>query len=134
MNARPKVSMLSEKQVRLVHEASLEILEKTVGTDHRYYVRALVTLGKAVGHGHNDHYELVLHGKGRLLYPDLNVIQYEPPMPGRAYNARPRAARAGPTVNGSLLPVRATRPPDHLDSANMITGNGRSAAPAAVAV
>jgi trimethylamine--corrinoid protein Co-methyltransferase len=29
MNARPKVSMLSEKQVRLVHEASLEILEKT---------------------------------------------------------------------------------------------------------
>ena len=39
---------------------------------------ALVTLGKMVGHGHNDHYELVLHGKGRLLYPDLNVIQYEP--------------------------------------------------------
>ncbi|HXJ74542.1 MAG TPA: hypothetical protein VNM37_16945, partial [Candidatus Dormibacteraeota bacterium] len=39
---------------------------------------ALVTLGKTVGHGHNDHYELVLHGKGRLLYPDLNVIQYEP--------------------------------------------------------
>src|SRR2546428_14017076 len=29
MNARPKVSMLSEKQVRLVHDASLEILEKT---------------------------------------------------------------------------------------------------------
>ena len=29
MNARPKVSMLSEKQVRLVHESSLEILEKT---------------------------------------------------------------------------------------------------------
>ena len=37
-----------------------------------------MTLGKTVGHGHNDHYELVLHGKGRLLYPDLNVIQYEP--------------------------------------------------------
>ena len=39
---------------------------------------AMVTLGKALGHGHNDHYQLVLHGKGRLLYPDLNVIQYEP--------------------------------------------------------
>jgi hypothetical protein len=30
-----------------------------------------------VGHGHNDFYSLVLHGKGRLLYPDINVIQYE---------------------------------------------------------
>ena len=39
---------------------------------------AMVMLGKAVGHGHQDHYGLVLHGKGRLLYPDLNVIQYEP--------------------------------------------------------
>ncbi len=29
MNVRPKVSMLAEKDVRLVHEASLEILEKT---------------------------------------------------------------------------------------------------------
>src|SRR6185295_5444739 len=28
MNVRPKVSMLSEKDVRLVHESSLEILEK----------------------------------------------------------------------------------------------------------
>jgi hypothetical protein len=39
---------------------------------------ALVMLGKPIGHGHNDFYGLVLHGKGRLLYPDLNVIQYEP--------------------------------------------------------
>src|SRR5438093_13490357 len=29
MNVRPKISMLTEKEVRLVHEASLEILEKT---------------------------------------------------------------------------------------------------------
>jgi hypothetical protein len=39
---------------------------------------ALIMLGKLVGHGHNDYYSLILHGKGRLLYPDLNVIQYEP--------------------------------------------------------
>ncbi|MGB2824165.1 MAG: alginate lyase family protein, partial [Phycisphaerae bacterium] len=39
---------------------------------------AMVMLGKPIGHGHNDFYSLVLHGKGRLLYPDLNVIQYEP--------------------------------------------------------
>jgi hypothetical protein len=38
----------------------------------------LVMLGKWVGHGHSDDYSLILHGKGRLLYPDLNVIQYEP--------------------------------------------------------
>ena len=63
-----------------------------------------------------------------------NVVQYEPPIPGRAYNARPSAATAGPTVSGSRLPTRATSPPDHRDSANMMTGNGSSAAPAAVAV
>ena len=39
---------------------------------------ALVMLGKPIGHGHRDFYSLTLHGKGRLLYPDLNVIQYEP--------------------------------------------------------
>jgi|GEM_PF-463861 len=39
---------------------------------------ALVRLGTRVGHGHEDYYSLILHGKGRLLYPDLNVIQYEP--------------------------------------------------------
>ncbi len=39
---------------------------------------ALVMLGKWLGHGHSDDYNLILHGKGRLLYPDLNVIQYEP--------------------------------------------------------
>ena len=39
---------------------------------------AVVMLGKWLGHGHSDDYNLILHGKGRLLYPDLNVIQYEP--------------------------------------------------------
>ncbi len=38
---------------------------------------AVVTLGTYIGHGHFDHYSLILHGKGRLLYPDVNVIQYE---------------------------------------------------------
>jgi hypothetical protein len=39
---------------------------------------AVLRLGAAVGHGHKDYFHLILHGKGRLLYPDLNVIQYEP--------------------------------------------------------
>ena len=39
---------------------------------------AVMRLGSAIGHGHQDFYSIVLHGKGRLLYPDLNVIQYEP--------------------------------------------------------
>ncbi|GBD35127.1 hypothetical protein HRbin36_00231 [bacterium HR36] len=39
---------------------------------------AVIRLGRAIGHGHEDYYSLILHGKGRLLYPDLNVIQYEP--------------------------------------------------------
>ena len=39
---------------------------------------AVIMLGKWLSHGHADDYNLILHGKGRLLYPDLNVIQYEP--------------------------------------------------------
>jgi hypothetical protein len=38
---------------------------------------AVLRLGALVGHGHKDYFHLILHGKGRLLYPDLNVIQYE---------------------------------------------------------
>lgn len=38
---------------------------------------ALLMHGKTIGHGHKDYYSLILHGKGRLLYPDLNVTQYE---------------------------------------------------------
>ncbi len=41
-------------------------------------ISVLIMQGKLIGHGHNDYYNLILHGKGRLLYPDLNVIQYEP--------------------------------------------------------
>jgi len=39
---------------------------------------AVVRLNEALGHGHKDYFSLMLHGQGRLLYPDLNVIQYEP--------------------------------------------------------
>ncbi len=39
---------------------------------------AVLRLGALTGHGHKDYYHLILHGKGRLLYPDLNIIQYEP--------------------------------------------------------
>jgi hypothetical protein len=39
---------------------------------------AVLRLGALVGHGHKDYFHLILHGKGRLLYPDLNIIQYEP--------------------------------------------------------
>jgi hypothetical protein len=39
---------------------------------------AFLRLGALVGHGHKDYFHLILHGKGRLLYPDLNIIQYEP--------------------------------------------------------
>jgi hypothetical protein len=39
---------------------------------------AALRLGAAVGHGHNDYFHLLLHGKGRLLYPTVQLIQYEP--------------------------------------------------------
>ena len=39
---------------------------------------AMLRLGGSIGHGHQDYYELVLHGKGRLLYPDIQAMTYEP--------------------------------------------------------
>ena len=35
-------------------------------------------MGRSYGHQHLDKFELVLWGKGRLLYPDWNAQQYEP--------------------------------------------------------
>ena len=69
----------------------------------------------------------------RTITAGQNVVQHEPPMKGRANNAKPSAAMMGPTVSGRRLPTRATRPPDHRDSANMMMGKGRIAAPADVA-
>src|SRR5262249_4487427 len=39
---------------------------------------AVLRLGTSVGHGHNDYFSLILHGKGHILYPYFNVFQYEP--------------------------------------------------------
>lgn len=39
---------------------------------------AVMRLSAAIGHGHKDYFELMLHGRGRLLYPDLQLIGYEP--------------------------------------------------------
>jgi hypothetical protein len=39
---------------------------------------AVLRLGAAIGHGHKDYLQLLLRGKGRLLYPDLQLIGYEP--------------------------------------------------------
>jgi hypothetical protein len=41
-------------------------------------IAAALRLGASVGHGHNDYFHLLLHGKGRLLYPTVQLIQYEP--------------------------------------------------------
>jgi hypothetical protein len=41
-------------------------------------VAVVLRLGSAIGHGHPDYFHLILHGKGRLLYPDLELITYEP--------------------------------------------------------
>src|SRR6266849_710993 len=40
MKVRPKVSMLTEKEVRLIHDASLEILERCIKTAPRRFVLA----------------------------------------------------------------------------------------------
>jgi hypothetical protein len=52
------------------------------GETSRYWTSgataAVLRLGSAIGHGHKDYFHLILHGKGRLLYPDLELITYEP--------------------------------------------------------
>ena len=39
---------------------------------------AVLRQSTALGHGHNDSFHLILHGAGRLLYPTIQLIQYEP--------------------------------------------------------
>ncbi|MEI6148519.1 MAG: hypothetical protein WCS01_05440 [bacterium] len=39
-------------------------------------------MSRNYGHGHADKFEIMLHGAGRLLYPDFNAIQYEGPTIG----------------------------------------------------
>jgi hypothetical protein len=39
----------------------------------------LHVMARGYGHDHRDKMEIVMHAGGRLLYPDLNCIQYESP-------------------------------------------------------
>ena len=39
---------------------------------------AFLVMNKWYGHDHRDRLSLMFHANGRLLYPDMNVIQYEP--------------------------------------------------------
>ncbi len=41
---------------------------------------------RAYGHDHPDKFSIMLHGAGRLLYPDFNAIQYENPSIGWTRN------------------------------------------------
>jgi len=42
-------------------------------------IAVLQMMTRAYGHDHRDKMMLVMHAGGRLLYPDMNCIQYEPP-------------------------------------------------------
>jgi hypothetical protein len=48
---------------------------------------ALQQMGRNYGHDHRDKFELLLWGRGRLLYPDWNAQQYEPMEFGWTRNA-----------------------------------------------
>src|SRR5581483_1798741 len=59
------------------------------------------------------------------------VVQYEPPIPGRANAAKAAAATSAPATSGNRAPTRATRPPDQRERTATSTTNGSIAAPAA---
>ena len=42
-------------------------------------IAVLHMMARGYGHDHRDKMMIVMHAGGRLLYPDLNCIQYEPP-------------------------------------------------------
>jgi hypothetical protein len=48
---------------------------------------AVQQMGRNYGHDHRDKFELLLWGRGRLLYPDWNAQQYEPMEYGWTRNA-----------------------------------------------
>ncbi len=48
---------------------------------------AVQQMGRNYGHDHRDKFELLLWGRGRLLYPDWNAQQYEPMEFGWTRNA-----------------------------------------------
>ncbi len=60
-------------------------------------------------------------------------IQYEPPTPIMAKIRNATPTTAGPTVSGNRAPNCPISPPAHREPANMISANGSTAAPAAVA-
>ncbi len=43
-------------------------------------------MGRGYGHDHRDKFSIMLHGAGRLLYPDYNAVQYENPSIGWTRN------------------------------------------------
>ncbi|MCJ8331514.1 MAG: heparinase II/III-family protein, partial [Lentisphaeria bacterium] len=43
---------------------------------------AFMLMNAWYGHGHQDRLSLLFHANGRLLYPDYNLVQYEPPVLG----------------------------------------------------
>ena len=65
-----------------------------------------------------------------VAMPGKNVVQYEPPMPGRASSTKPAAATSGPTISGSRGPMRSASAPVQRESSDIVTTNGRNAAPA----
>ncbi|MEZ5582511.1 MAG: heparinase II/III family protein [Candidatus Competibacteraceae bacterium] len=43
-------------------------------------------MSQGYGHDHRDKFSIMLHGAGRLLYPDYNAVQYENPALGWTRN------------------------------------------------
>ena len=69
----------------------------------------------------------------RTTMPGKNVVQYGPPVAGRANRANPPPATSGPSTRGRRVPNRATTAPANGLIVATRTTRGRSEAPAEAA-
>ncbi|MCJ8330043.1 MAG: alginate lyase family protein, partial [Lentisphaeria bacterium] len=81
VHVEPKDMILPKARSRVLADASNVMLRADESSNY-WYGRGMACFMKmgnfpSYSHSSDDAYEIILHAKGRLIYPDVDVIQYE---------------------------------------------------------